>query len=202
VAITVVGGVIATTRVHTSREAGASPDRAVQLSAGATLAVSRALGGDLTAYRVSPSPSGFLARNPRQRLTASFGAGGATVSTPSGARTSIALQAIGFGATLNAVMSARPLAQANRVEYRRGGTTEWFANGPAGVEQGFTIDSKPAGATDGALTLALGVSGTLTARPSAKGDLVFAEAGGKAVLGYGGPSVTDASGRASRRGLS
>jgi hypothetical protein len=93
-------------------------------------------------------------------------------------------------------MSARPLARANRVEYRRGGTTEWFANGPAGVEQGFTIDSKPAGATDGALTLALGVSGTLTARPSAKGDLVFAEAGGKAVLHYGGLSVTDASGRA------
>jgi hypothetical protein len=195
VAIAVVGGAVATTRGHTGREAGASSDRAIQLSAGATLAVSRALGGDLAAYRLVPSPSGFLARNVRQGLTASFGADGATFSTHGGAQTSIALRAIGFGAALHAVRSAQPLARANRVEYQRGGTTEWFANGPAGVEQGFTIHSKPAGTTDGALTLALRVSGALTARPGAKDGLVLVGPGGRAVLRYGDLNVTDARGR-------
>ena len=136
-----------------------------------------------------------MARNARQGLTASFGASGATVGARDGAYASIALQAIGSGAALHAVGLARPLGHANRVEYRRGGATEWFANGPAGVEQGFTIGSEPAGATDGALTLALGVSGTLTARPGAAGGLVLAGAGGKAVLRYGDLSVSDASGR-------
>ena len=42
----------------------------------------------------------------------------------------------------------------------------------AGIEQGFTIASRPAGAENGTLTLALGLSGTLTARAGTKGDLV------------------------------
>jgi hypothetical protein len=165
------------------------------LTAAATLAVSRGLGADLAEYRIERSPRGFLARNPRQRLTASFGGAGATVTTREGAHARIALQGIGFGAALRPVAPARPRANENRVEYRRGAATEWFANGPAGVEQGFTIARQPAGAADGALTLALDVSGTLAARRGAAGGLVLSGAGGKAVLRYGDLSVSDASGR-------
>ena len=195
VALGVLGGTMAGTSGHARRAIGSSSHAQAQLPTAANLAISRGLGADLAGYRVARSGGGFLARNARQGLTASFGATGATISARGGAHASIALQAIGSGAALHAVGLARPLAHANRIEYRRGGATEWFANGPAGVEQGFTIGSKPAGAADGALTLALGLSGTLTARPGTAGGLVLTGTGGKAVLRYGDLSVSDASGR-------
>jgi hypothetical protein len=195
VAIAAVGGSIAGTSTHTRRVVGPSSHSQAHLSTAANLAVSRGLGADLTTYRVAQSPGGLLARNARQGLTARFGASGATVSTRDGAHAGIVLQAIGSGAVLHTVGLAQPLAHGNRVEYSRGAATEWFANGPAGVEQGFTIATKPAGAASGALTLALGLSGTLTARPGAGGGLVLTGASGKAVLRYGDLSVTDASGR-------
>jgi hypothetical protein len=195
VAIAAVDGSMAGTSTHPRRMASPSPHSQAHLSTAASLAVSRGLGADLAGYRLVRSSGGFLARNARQGLTASFGARGATVSTRDGEHASIALQAIGSGTALHAVGLAQPLVQSNRVEYRRGVATEWFANGPAGVEQGFTIGTKPTGATNGALTLTLGLSGTLTARPGKDGGLVLTGAGGKAVLRYGDLSVTDARGR-------
>ncbi len=38
-----------------------------------------------------------------------------------------------------------PCLDAIRVTYRHAGLVEWYGNGPAGVEQGFTIDTRPAG---------------------------------------------------------
>ena len=195
VAIAAVGGSIAATSTHPLRVAGPSSHPQAHLSTAASLAVSRGLGADLPGYRLARSSDGFLERNARQGLTASFGDHDATVSTRDGAHASIALQAIGSGAALHAVGLAQPLARGNRVEYSRGAAAEWFANGPAGIEQGFTINTKPAGATSVALTLALGLSGTLTARPGAAGGLVLTGASGKAVLRYGDLSVTDARGR-------
>ena len=196
VAIIAVVGAIAQTPGHTRGVTGAVSAAQTQLSTTARLAVSRALGGDLDEYQLTRFSGGFRARNSRQGLTANFGVHGATIATHDGARVSIALQAIGLGSALHPVAPARPVARANRVEYRRGGTTEWFANGPAGVEQGFTVASKPTGAKSGTLTLALGISGTLTARPGTDGGLMLVGADGKTVLRYGDLSVTDAHGRA------
>ena len=195
VALGVLAGTMTGTAGHARRAIGSSSHSQVHLSTAASLAISRGLGADLAGYRLARSPGGFLARNARQGLTASFSARGATISTRGGAHVSIALQAVGSGTALHTVGLARPLAHANRAEYQRGAATEWFANGPAGVEQGFTVAAKPTGATNGALTFALGVSGTLTARPSAGGGLVLTGASGKAVLRYGDLSVTDARGR-------
>ena len=92
---------------------------------------------------------------------------------------------------------AQPLARGSRVEYRRAGATEWFANGPAGVEQGFTIASaagrcRPRRAHARARTL----RHAHRASPGAAGGLALVGAkGGGAVLRYGDLSVTDASGR-------
>jgi hypothetical protein len=195
IAIAAAGGTMVGTSTHARRAIGPATHAQAHLSTAASLAVSRGLGADLAAYRLTRSHADFLARNSRQGLTASFGARGATVSARGGAHASIVLQAIGSGTALHPVSLAQPLARGNRVEYRRGAATEWFANGPAGVEQGFTIGTKPAGATSSALALALGVSGTLTARPGAAGGLVLAGAGGKELLRYGDLSVTDAHGR-------
>lgn len=199
VALASVAGAFATlispTPAHRAGAATRSP-HASALPLAARLALSRGLGGRLAEYRLARSSGGFLARNARQGLTASFGERGATVSARDGAHASIALQAIGYGAVLHPVGLARPLARANRVEYRRGAATEWFANGPAGVEQGFTISGEAAaGAGDGALTLALQVSGTLAVRPGKGGGLELDGPGGTAALRYDDLSVSDASGR-------
>ena len=61
-------------------------------------------------------------------------------ATTSGSRWSAA----GYGSALAPVANALPLASANRVEYVRGSLTEWYVNGPIGVEQGFTLTSAPA----------------------------------------------------------
>jgi hypothetical protein len=165
------------------------------VSPSATLAISRDVGADLPQFRVTRSGGGYIASNATQHLHMSFAGAGATIAAGGHARVRIALQAIGFGAALHPVARARPLAHGNRVEYRRRWASEWFANGPAGVEQGFAIARQPAGAAHGMLTLALGVSGTLTARPATAGGVVLAGATGKAVLRYGDLSVSDARGR-------
>lgn len=169
---------------------------AATLSAAARLAVSRGLGAELPGYRLTRSAGGFLAHNSRQRLTASFSDRGATISVRDGAHASIALRTItAGGSTVSVGAREQPLARGNRVEYSRGGATEWFANGPSGVEQGFTVRAQPGSAGRARLTLTLGLSGTLTARHGTSGGLAFAGASGKAVLRYGGLAVTDATGR-------
>ena len=52
---------------------------------------------------------------------------------------------------------------ANRVSYAHGALTEWYANGPLGIEQGFDVAARPAAAA-GPLTLSLALSGNLAAR--------------------------------------
>jgi hypothetical protein len=170
---------------------------AATLSAAARLAVSRGLGAELPGYRPVRSSTGYLAHNAGQGLIASFSDRGARIAVRDGAHASIALHAIGFGGVLHSAAAlAKPLVRGNRVEYSRGGATEWFANGPSGVEQGFTIPARPLGTGSGALTLSLGLSGTLVVRRGASGGLVFVSADGKAMLRYSDLSVTDASGGA------
>jgi hypothetical protein len=47
-----------------------------------------------------------------------------------------------------------PVGRANTVSYERAGIKEWYANGPLGLEQGFTVDHRVDGR--GALTLVVG----------------------------------------------
>ncbi len=74
--------------------------------------------------------------------------------------------------------------------------SEWYANGPLGLEQGFTISHAPAGTAPGSLTLALHTSGE--ARASLAPDrrsVTFTSPRGGGSLTYGALAVTDARGR-------
>jgi hypothetical protein len=75
------------------------------------------------------------------------------------------LQLTGYGRAQQIVTAKKvtPSGQANRVEYRRGTLTEWYENGPSGLEQGFTLDRRVRGRQHGDLTIALALSGNLTA---------------------------------------
>ena len=90
-------------------------------------------------------------------------------------------------------------ARANRVVYDRGVLREWYAAGPLGIEQGFTLARQPAGA-DGPLSLALGLSGSVHGRQMGS-QVRFLTRSGAVALRYGGLSATDASGRRLRAAL-
>jgi FG-GAP repeat len=163
------------------------------LPMGLQAAASTALGAASTAYATRPVRAGFAAENPAQRLRLRFGADGVQVHSAR-ATIGLALNAIGEGSSLRAVGRVAPSSRGNRVTYRHPGFTEWFANGPLGLEQGFSIQRAPSRIGGGPLTLVMGLSGAK--QPSilkGRRSLALSGAGG-ASLRYGGLMATDATG--------
>ncbi|HTY97271.1 MAG TPA: hypothetical protein VMB91_09545 [Solirubrobacteraceae bacterium] len=159
---------------------------------------SGALGAGSASYRVGARADGdFAAYNPAQRLSATFGATGVQVAAGG---TTVGLQTVaaGFGASPGTLAGSSPRASSNRVSYSHPGIDEWYANGPLGLEQGFTV-ARPAGAgaVGRQLTIAIGVGGS-DVQPvlAAGGRSVSFERAGRTVLLYGDLSATDARGRA------
>src|SRR5665811_748659 len=120
--------------------------------------VSAALGAGLPAYRVRRSHGVLSAENPAQRLNARFAASG-VVFASAGASFGMRLTAAGYGGALRRLNPVHPRASANRVLYRHSGLSEWYANGPLGIEQGFDIARAPARGARGPLTLSLTLTG-------------------------------------------
>jgi hypothetical protein len=163
------------------------------LPAAAIAPVSRALGRNNPAYQAVTTARGLTTANPRQRLQAQFTSNGMRVrSGPLAA--GLGLLGTGFGHRLAAVRPATPVAAGNLVTFRHGPVREWYANGPAGLEQGFTLTTPPPGPARGPLTLAMTLSGN--ARPvlsPGRDGVVFTRAGSS--LAYRGLAATDARGR-------
>ncbi len=95
--------------------------------------------------------------------------------------------------------TSRPRARANRVEYRRAfatsAVTEWYLNGPLGLEQGFTVER--ARACEGGLVLGLAVDPGWTTTIAAHGRAAtLDDAASGARVHYSDLHVTDARGRA------
>jgi FG-GAP repeat len=105
---------------------------------------------------------------------------------------SMALSAVGRRSRLRAVAPASVVAHANRVTLRRAGSREWYAGGPLGIEQGFTVARRPGGT--GALTLALALGGSLRAQLVGS-QVRFLTSAGHVALRYGGLVVVDSAGR-------
>ena len=134
------------------------------------------------------------AENPAQRLGVSFGRKGVAVSTGR-YHLGLRLTAVGSGASLTGVGDAVPRARANRVTYALAGVDEWYANGPLGLEQGFTVP-RPATRNQGeSLTLVMALSGDLHASVASKGQTVAFSHRGVTSLSYGGLAASDANGR-------
>jgi len=157
--------------------------------------VSSVLGAASPAYKVSSVGSGFQAANPAQRLQIHFDR--SDVALSSGAlNLGLGLRAVGYGESLRAVVPASPRMKANRVSYAHAGLSEWYVNGPLGLEQGFTLARAPSDLATGPLTLSLALSADAHAQLAPGGEsLTFSQAG-RSSLTYGGLLATDASGRA------
>ncbi len=197
----------ASTRLLTSQRAAAPPaaartlarpaDGLLRLPLSARGPVSGALGAAGGAYLVSPNRGGVVASNAAQRLSVIFAPAAVSVAS-GGAHTSLGLRTVAYGSTRLAVVPAAPRARANRVTYSHPGVTEWYANGPLGLEQGFTVAAPSARESAPTLTVSIAVTGN--ARPSLDGSArgVVLRRHGRVVLRYTGLSAQDGRGRALR----
>lgn len=108
-----------------------------------------------------------------------------------------ALKAFGYGDGLHTVPAGRIKAKGPRVEIQRGDLVEWYVNGPAGVEQGFTLAERPSGRRgDYPLELRMDVLGDLKPQETRQGDTIRLVTGNeRGALVYSHLHVFDALGR-------
>jgi hypothetical protein len=110
-----------------------------------------------------------------------------------GAELGLRMVGVGAGDRLRPSVAADPVSVANRVFYRHAGVTEWYRNGPLGLEQGFTVDRRPGSRADW-LTIAVRTSGGLIAHGSRTRVVFQGRAGGSSGLRYSGLHASDAAG--------
>ncbi|MGO9642467.1 MAG: choice-of-anchor D domain-containing protein [Candidatus Acidiferrales bacterium] len=171
-----------------------------EIPVGAQSVVSATLGNADRGYRAKASATGYTTENPANHLAAQYGANGVEI-TLQNANLDMEFQSWGYGERrVNENRAANaPLADANRVEYRRGALTEWYVNGPLGIEQGFTISQPPVTPPDSrndALDIALRLRGNLSASiEPGRHSLALRGQDGVQALRYGPLLAYDASGR-------
>jgi hypothetical protein len=157
--------------------------------------VSAALGADDEAYGVKAFEGDLQASTPAQGLSTHFSRS-AVLVTSGTTRVGLRLSAVGYGTSLQALERVSPRARGNRVSYSHPGLSEWYANGPLGLEQGFTLQRPRMGESTRALTLSLSLSGNARALLASDAQSVTLSHSGGPTLRYTGLSVTDAGGRA------
>jgi hypothetical protein len=173
---------------HTLRGWGAAP-------LPARLAVSRGLGANNSRYWMRDRRGSVISvDNPAQRLSASLSAGAVRVHGADGVNVGLAAASVGRGSTRTALGRAVLTGSArNRATFAASGVQEWYSNGPYGLEQGFVVSRRPAGAR-GELTLSQVISGNASVRLDVGADAAtFSSAHGS--LLYGGLIAIDARGR-------
>jgi trimeric autotransporter adhesin len=158
-------------------------------------AVARALGADDRRWFAHPVAGGFVLGTRGTGAQASFSR--RDVIVRSGALSwSLGLRGYGYGNRLAPVRPVSPAAHANRVIYRRGGVAEWYAGGPLGLEQGFTLTQRPRGKRAGPLTLSIGhLPQGVTARVDGDRRGLVLAAAGRHLLRYGSLFASDSRGR-------
>lgn len=154
------------------------------LSPVAREAVVRGLGRAERSFHVRVTGARGLARG--AGLSEAFAPGDVAVRGAAG-RLALGLTAIGRAGDLRSIPAAKPSTSANLVTYAHPGVSEWYANTPVGLEQGFDVTRRPAG--DGALALTVGSVSAGRAALLARGSALVV-----AGLRYGALSVTDAAG--------
>ncbi len=103
----------------------------------------------------------------------------------------LALQGIGRGELQPVPDASAPEAVGNRIVLDRGPVVEWYVNGPDGIEQGFTLGERPAGA--GRLRVSMTVDG-LEVRPAGDDALMLVDEHGVARFRYDHLVVADREG--------
>ena len=125
-------------------------------------------------------------------IHSTFTAAGAALHVHGGTL-SLSLAAIG-GRRLAPVEAVAPTDAAGQVLYTHGSVSEFYRNGPFGLEQGFTVGERPQPGTGGSLVLALRLAGSFV--PEQVGSqILFRTRAGATALSYGQLAAWDATGR-------
>jgi hypothetical protein len=193
-------------RVGSRTTTGAQPSAEVRRTGGggplpvsAQAHISSAIGKDQEVYHAARDAAGVRLRNPDHGVSANFTSAGVRFHLGT-SKWELTLRGHGYGDRLLDASAVAPTAIANRVEYRRGALTEWYVNGPIGLEQGFTLQEAP-GHANGPLTLAFTVAGDLQASvDSSARDLTLSKHGA-AAFRYAGLRAWDANRRELRTWL-
>jgi len=165
------------------------------LPVAAQASISASLGKDTSQYHALAASGGFEAITLSQRLNTRFAVQGVEVSSGS-VHWNMALQGYGYGDALKAVQAVTPEANLNRVEFQRGSLTEWYVNGPMGLEQGFTLRERPGQFHGQPLTMALALPENLPVSVDEGGKgLELSDSAGNTVLRYAGLTAQDATGK-------
>ena len=159
--------------------------------------ISATLGADSPRYYAREHGKAFTFTNSAQQLLTNFTSKAVELKNGNNdAHWSFEFLGYGYGNLLQPSQAAAPQASSNRVEYRRGALTEWYVNGPAGLEQGFTIGQRPAGHGRQPLTIALLTSGDFaTATDRDAKELILKDHAGHEALRYAGLTAYDTAGR-------
>lgn len=161
----------------------------------ARVRISTSVGRDSSEYRVHAVRDGFRGTIATQKLATRFTRHGVEVRSGR-ARWRLLFQGHGYGKAVRLEPVVSPRAKLNRVEYQRGPLTEWYVHGPAGLEQGFTIDRPPGKRNGQPLTLQLAISGNLMVKPQPDGiGLQLSDRSGQTRWLYAGLRAHDVAGR-------
>ncbi|HTN91300.1 MAG TPA: hypothetical protein VL242_46845 [Sorangium sp.] len=151
------------------------------------------------AYSAAPTADGVRVDNPAQGFAARLTGAGVRIAPrrDAGWSWSIAASRWGCAGQLAPVAAAEPEARGHRIEYRRAGLTEWYVNGPLGLEQGFTLPARPCADEGAEVVIELSLGDGLEATLVEGGAAVSLRApSGREVLRYTDLHGVDAAGRA------
>jgi hypothetical protein len=149
-------------------------------------------------YAAIPTAAGLQAPNRALNLRTTFGERGIEVVPRTGKdvaptwRFAWETGGIGRPSQMHAVEPVSPTSEGSRVTYRREGWSEWYENTAKGLEQGFTIERKPAG--EGPLRIAGSFPAALRAEVREDGAIDFIDDHGACVIRCGELHAWDARG--------
>lgn len=154
-------------------------------------------------HAVVSAGSALLAQNPEHGIAVALDRQGIRLHSTRRHDAPWASFALTHYGCASAPRSARPIpptvaADKNRVEYARDGMTEWYLNGPLGIEQGFTVERDPGCGKAGRLALAMELRGGLVAAQAGQGAATHIELRDRptgSVMSYSDLFAFDAEGR-------
>jgi hypothetical protein len=197
-AVLVAAGAVAESGVSSkpTRRGGTGLAAVTRLPLQAQSVISTAVGAGEPAFAARRTPGGYRlagggvgARSSAQGMLLRVGGGSVLFGSVT----------LAHGGRVARLAALTVTGRGNRVLFDRGQLSEWYAAGPLGVEQGFTVTRRPAGSGRW-LTVGIGLSGTLRAELSGSG-VRFLTGSGRAALRYGGPEAHDARGHPLRIAL-
>lgn len=153
--------------------------------------IMQALQKDLpAAYHLQRDNNTFSMSNPSQGMRITFAPEGPHIETDE-YTWSLTMSGLGYEGSVSSVAQARLVEDEGRMVYKRGNVEEWYINSGWGIEQGFTIHSRPAGKGLENLVVEMQINGEL--QPSLGGKTLYlANVSGTVLSQYSDLQVFDA----------